>query len=189
MRDIVRGAVRKKSKPAKAKIEEIRVEHVAEQKKRHANARELRKAREEDLAGKIDEILAAMTYLPLDDLQDLVLELGDDLSPSVRDWALALAPAKDADKVSVIDVLKQMLLRMEVLSKKKRAELDVRYRASASIEVVSARRRTICSNANMVTPCASRLGARVSQIFARSSSSSWLAAITGHCFCSIFGNG
>ena len=46
-------------------------------------------------------------------------ELGEDLSPSVRNWALALAPAKDADEVSVIDVLKQMLLRMDVLSKNK----------------------------------------------------------------------
>lgn len=117
VRDIVRGAVRKKSKSAKAKIEEIQVEHAAELKKRRANARELRKAHEENLSGKIDEILAATAYLPLDDLQDLVLELGDDLSPSVRDWALALAPAKDAEEVSVSDVLKQMLLRMHYLSK------------------------------------------------------------------------
>ena len=63
--------------------------------------------------------MAATDYLPLDDLQDLVVELGEDLSPSVRNWALALAPAKDADEVSVIDVLKQMLLRMDVLSKNK----------------------------------------------------------------------
>ncbi|AVO31016.1 hypothetical protein U0039_07140 [Stenotrophomonas maltophilia] len=119
VRDIVRGAVRKKSKSAKAKIEEIKVEHAAELRKRGATARELRKAHEEDLSGKLDDILAATAYLPLDDLQDLVVELGEDLSPSVRNWALALAPAKDADEVSVIDVLKQMLLRMDVLSKNK----------------------------------------------------------------------
>lgn len=116
LQEIVRGAVRKKAKSAKEKIQDIQLEHKAELKIRRANARELRKIHEGHLAEKIDEIIASTAYLPLDDLQDLVAELRDELHPSVCDWVRSKFPTNE-EEVSVNDILKLLLRRMSTQAK------------------------------------------------------------------------
>ena len=117
VKGVISDAVRKRAKTAKEKLQEIKEDHSAEIKKRRSGVRELKNTHQAEIGERIDAVLKSTAFLPLDDLQDLVAELGNDLHPSVRDWAMRLSPKPGVEDLSVNDILGQMLRRMSMMAK------------------------------------------------------------------------
>lgn len=117
IKDVIACAVRKKEKSARQKIQDLEELFSSQLKRKRSSLRELERNHQEELSSKVAEVLEATAFLPLDDLKDLVHEMGDRIHPAVRSWALGFVPDESDEGISVKDILEHMLLRMSLMAK------------------------------------------------------------------------